>query len=181
MPGSNAQTTQVDDGIWAIDVEYIRPLLDSSHLVIEDGRAAFVDTGTNDSVPLLLDALHQQDLDVGDVDFVFLTHVHLDHAGGAGLLMQRLPHARCVLHPRGAPHMVDPEFNGEKPDMFICGNDDDAKRIVGELIDDLGWPPVIDLGDISMSRYLEPMAMVWIAHFFNQSFDANHAFKLLRK
>jgi glyoxylase-like metal-dependent hydrolase (beta-lactamase superfamily II) len=60
-------------------------------------------------VPLLLDALARQGLDVADVDFVFLTHVHLDHAGGAGLLMQHLPNARCVLHPRGAPHMIDPE------------------------------------------------------------------------
>ena len=40
---------------------------------------------------------------------MFLTHIHLDHAGGAGLLMQHLPNARCVLHPRGAPHMADPE------------------------------------------------------------------------
>lgn len=109
MPGNSAQTTRVDDGIWAIDVEYIRPLHDSSHLIVDGGRAAFVDTGTNDSVPLLIDALHQQDLDVDDVDYVFLTHIHLDHAGGAGLLMQHLPNARCVLHPRGAPHMVSPE------------------------------------------------------------------------
>jgi glyoxylase-like metal-dependent hydrolase (beta-lactamase superfamily II) len=76
---------------------------------MEGGHAAFVDTGTNHSVPLLLDALGQQDLDVADVDYVFLTHIHLDHAGGAGLLMQHLPNARCVLHPRGAPHMVSPE------------------------------------------------------------------------
>ena len=109
MPGNSAQTTRVDACIWAIDVEYIRPLHDSSHLVVEDGRAAFVDTGTNDSVPLLVDALRQQDLDVGDVDYVFLTHIHLDHAGGAGLLMQQLPNAHCVLHPRGAPHMISPE------------------------------------------------------------------------
>lgn len=68
-----------------------------------------MDTGTNDSVPLLLDALARQGLEVADVDFVFLTHIHLDHAGGAGLLMQHLPNAQCVLHPRGAPHMVDPE------------------------------------------------------------------------
>ncbi len=107
MPG--AQVTAVGNGIHAIDVEYIRPLQDSSHLIIENGRAAFVDTGTNDSVPLLLDALSQHDLDPGDVDYVFLTHIHLDHAGGAGLLMQRLPNARCVIHPRGAPHMVSPE------------------------------------------------------------------------
>ena len=109
MPGSSAQVTTVGDGIFAIDVEYLRPMQDSSHLIVEGNRAAFVDTGTNDSVPLLLDALQQQDIDPGDVEFVFLTHIHLDHAGGAGLLMQHLPGARCVIHPRGAPHMVSPE------------------------------------------------------------------------
>ena len=104
-----AHITTLDDGIIAIDTEYLRPLQDASHLIEEKGRGAFVDTGTNDSVPMLLDALGRQGLDVADVDFVFLTHIHLDHAGGAGLLMQQLPHARCVLHPRGAPHMVNPE------------------------------------------------------------------------
>ena len=107
MPG-RAHTIQLNDGITAIDTEYARPLQDASHLIVEGGRAAFVDTGTNDSVPLLVDALHQQGLDVADVDFVFLTHIHLDHAGGAGLLMQQLPEARCVVHPRGARHMMDP-------------------------------------------------------------------------
>ncbi len=100
--------TKLDDGIVAIDTEFMRPVQDASHLIIEGGRAAFVDTGSNDSVPLLIDALRQQDLDVADVDFVFLTHVHLDHAGGAGMLMQALPNALCVIHPRGVRHMVDP-------------------------------------------------------------------------
>jgi len=108
MPGGRAQISRLDDGITAIDTEYARPLQDASHLLVESGRAAFVDTGNNNSVPLLLDALGQQDLSAADVDYVFLTHIHLDHAGGAGLLMQKLPNARCVLHPRGAPHMVDP-------------------------------------------------------------------------
>ena len=109
MPGGHAQLTKLDDGIVAIDTEYVRPIQDASHLVVENGRAAFVDTGTNDSVPLLLDALSQLGLDAADVDYVFLTHIHLDHAGGAGLLMQHLPNARCVIHPRGAPHMISPE------------------------------------------------------------------------
>ena len=108
MPGQRAQTTILNDGIVAIDTQYARPLQDASHLIVENGRAAFVDTGVNSSVPLLIDALAQQNLDVGDVDYVFLTHVHLDHAGGAGLLMQHLPNARCVVHPYGAPHMIDP-------------------------------------------------------------------------
>ena len=103
-----ARFTTLNDGIIAIDTEYLRPLQDASHLIIQDGRAAFVDTGSNDSVPLLLDALEQHDLEPHHVDFVFLTHIHLDHAGGAGLLMRSLPNAQCVVHPRGAPHMVDP-------------------------------------------------------------------------
>lgn len=109
MPANNAHTTDIGNGITAIDTEYARPMQDASHLIVHDGRGAFVDTGTNASVPLLLDALRQRKLAVDDVDFVFLTHVHLDHAGGAGLLMQQLPNAQCVVHPRGAPHMLNPE------------------------------------------------------------------------
>ena len=104
-----SQQTALGDGVLAIDTEYLRPMQDASHLIVEGGRGAFVDTGANDAVPLLLDALQQQGLDAAAVDFVFLTHIHLDHAGGAGLLMQHLPNARCVIHPRGAPHMVNPE------------------------------------------------------------------------
>jgi len=103
-----AQTTPLNDGIIAIDTEYARPLQDASHLVVASGRAAFVDAGANSSVPFLIDALRQHDLDVGEVDYVFLTHVHLDHAGGAGLLMQALPNAICVVHPRGRAHVIDP-------------------------------------------------------------------------
>lgn len=109
MLDETARITQLDHGICAIDTDYVRPLLDASHLLEAGGRAAFVDTGPNASVPLLLDALAQRNLDVGDVDYVFLTHVHLDHAGGAGALMQALPNALAVLHPRGAPHMIDPQ------------------------------------------------------------------------
>lgn len=108
MSEARATTTDLDHGITAVDTDYVRPLLDASHLIVEGGRAAFVDTGTNDSVPLLLDALARAGLDRGDVDYVFLTHVHLDHAGGAGELMAALPNARAVLHPRGARHMIDP-------------------------------------------------------------------------
>ncbi len=101
-------TTRLNDGIVAIDTEYARSLQDASHLIVENGRAAFVDTGVNASVPLLIDALRQEGLNVEDVDYVILTHVHLDHAGGAGVLMQELPNATCVVHRYGAPHMIDP-------------------------------------------------------------------------
>ena len=147
MPSQHAQTTELNDGIIAIDTEFARPLLDASHLIVEQGRAAFVDTGTNDSVPLLLEALEQQDLDVADIDYVFLTHIHLDHAGGAGLLMQHLPNARCVVHPRGAPHMIDPAkliagteaVYGKQRTQEMYGEIQsiDAKRI--DISDDGQW------------------------------------------
>ena len=108
MTDRHPHITTLDCGIVAIDTEYARPMQDASHLIVEGGRGAFVDTGVNSSVPLLMAALQQRDLDPGDVDYVFLTHIHLDHAGGAGQLLQRLPNARCVVHPRGAPHMIDP-------------------------------------------------------------------------
>ena len=103
-----AHITELDYGISAIDADYVRPLFDAIHLIIQDGHAAFVDTGTNHSVPLMLDTLDKKDIDTAAVDYVFLTHVHLDHAGGAGALMQHLPNAKAVIHPRGARHMVDP-------------------------------------------------------------------------
>lgn len=96
------------DDITAIDTEYMRPGLAAAHVISHAGRAAFVDTGTTHAVPRLLAALDELGIAREAVDYVILTHVHLDHAGGAGRLMQALPQARAVLHPRGAPHMIDP-------------------------------------------------------------------------
>ena len=100
--------TTFADGITAVDTEYVRPQMDASHVVQSRGRAAIVDTGPNTAVPLILAALEKLQIAPDAVDFLFLTHVHLDHAGGAGALMRALPRAICVIHPRGAPHMIDP-------------------------------------------------------------------------
>jgi glyoxylase-like metal-dependent hydrolase (beta-lactamase superfamily II) len=103
-------------GVHAIDTGFLRPGFDAAYLIVEDGRAAFVDTGTNHAVPRLLAALTVAGLEPSAVDWLIVTHVHLDHAGGAGLLLQSLPNARLVVHPRGARHMVDPSalFEGAR-------------------------------------------------------------------
>ena len=98
----------IGNGIHVVDTGFHRPLFDAAYLIVERGRAAFVDTGTNDAVPRLLTALARARITVDAVDFVIATHVHLDHAGGAGRLMQQLPNARLVVHRRGARHLVDP-------------------------------------------------------------------------
>ena len=95
-------------GIHVIDTGFHRDLFDAAYLIVENGRAAFVDTGTNDSVPRLLAALEAVGLARDAVDFVIPTHVHLDHAGGVGLLMTQLPNAQLVVHPQGAPHLIEP-------------------------------------------------------------------------
>lgn len=95
-------------GIHVVDTGFFRPRFDAAYLVVENGRAAFIDTGTNSAVPRLLAALDDLGLARDAVDYVIPTHVHLDHAGGAGLLMQSLPQARMLVHPRGARHMIDP-------------------------------------------------------------------------
>jgi glyoxylase-like metal-dependent hydrolase (beta-lactamase superfamily II) len=95
-------------GIHTIDTGFVRPQFDAAYLIVQNGRGAFVDCGTNYAVPRMLGALAGAGLSPNDVDWLILTHVHLDHAGGAGELMARLPNARLVVHPRGARHMIDP-------------------------------------------------------------------------
>ena len=102
----------IDDlghGIYAIDTGFQRPRFDAAYLMVENGRAAFIDTGTNHAVPRLLAALDALGVARDAVDWVIPTHVHLDHAGGVGLLMEALPRARALVHPRGLRHMVDPK------------------------------------------------------------------------
>jgi glyoxylase-like metal-dependent hydrolase (beta-lactamase superfamily II) len=96
------------DGVTTIDVAYVRSGFAASHLIVENGHAAFIDTGTSLSVPLLLKVLAEKGISREKVTHVMPTHVHLDHAGGAGALMQEFPNAVLVVHPRGARHMIDP-------------------------------------------------------------------------
>jgi glyoxylase-like metal-dependent hydrolase (beta-lactamase superfamily II) len=95
-------------GIHLVDTGFHRDDFDAAYLVVQDGRAAFIDTGTNFSVPRLLAALDALGLARSAVEWVIPTHVHLDHAGGVGALARELPEARVLVHPRGARHLVDP-------------------------------------------------------------------------
>jgi predicted dinucleotide-binding enzyme len=80
----------------------------------------------------------------------------------------------------GAADMVNPRFPGGPPDMFICGNDEGAKRTTGEICRQFGWPPVIDLGGIEGARAIEPLCILWVQYGLRTD-TWNHAFKLLRK
>lgn len=96
------------DGVHTVESGYGRPQLAAVHLVVHDGRAAVVDTGSNAAVPRVLGALAALGVAPEAVEWVMLTHIHLDHAGGAGSLMCALPEAKLLVHPRGVRHMIDP-------------------------------------------------------------------------
>lgn len=97
-----------DQGVYGIDAGYVREGLCAIYLVVQEGRVAIVETGTVHSLPRVAAALVSLGLGFDAVDYILPTHVHLDHAGGAGALLARCPQAQLVVHPRGARHLIDP-------------------------------------------------------------------------
>jgi len=127
-----AHIIDFEHGISAVDGEYDRPLQTSVHLIVEDGQAAIIDPCVNRSVPRILEALAEKGLGPADVRWVILTHIHLDHAGGTGLLVSKLPNARVTVHPRGARHMIDPSRLVEGT-VAIYG-EAETRRIYGDIL-----------------------------------------------
>jgi len=120
-----------DHGISAIDAEYYRPGLAAIHLIVEGNTVALVDTGTYFSVPGVIEILHQRNISLESISYLFLTHIHLDHAGGAGEFMCRFPNAKLVVHPRAVRHMVDPS-RLIKSTMAVYG-EENFRRMYGEI------------------------------------------------
>jgi predicted dinucleotide-binding enzyme len=96
-------------------------------------------------------------------------------------VQRQLPDARVVkaFNTVGNGLFYQPNLPGGPPDMFLCGNDDDAKKIVSQVCAAWGWG-VVDVGGIEGSRYLEPMCIVWVAHGIRTG-SWTHAYKLLHK
>jgi glyoxylase-like metal-dependent hydrolase (beta-lactamase superfamily II) len=132
MPASLPFVESLAHGVHVIDTGFVRPRFDASYLIVENGRAAFVDTGTNHAIARLLDALDSFGVARDAVDYVIATHVHLDHAGGAGALLRYLPHARLVVHKAGARHLVDPsQLMASARTVY---GDAEVARSYGELV-----------------------------------------------
>jgi len=91
-----------------IDTEQVRAGQACCYLLGSGDQYAFIDCGTSLSVPGIKAVLAARGIGLGQIAYVMPTHVHLDHAGGAGLLMRECPNAKLVVHPRGAKHLIDP-------------------------------------------------------------------------
>ncbi len=124
--------TDLPYNISCMDTGFIRPQFAGAYLIQQDSAAAIIETGTSYSVPGLLEIINYKGISLEEVLYVIPTHVHLDHAGGAGHLMQALPNARLVVHPHGAKHMIDPGrlWHGASA---VYG-EDNMHRMYGELL-----------------------------------------------
>lgn len=80
----------------------------AAFLTVSGDRAVFVDTNTNHAVPRLLAALRARNLTPEQVDYVIITHAHLDHAAGTAALLRHCPNATVLAHPKAARHLIDP-------------------------------------------------------------------------
>ena len=95
-------------GITRIDTAMVHEELAACYLLEAEGECAIIETGTHNTVPIILALLEEKGIQRDAVKYVIPTHVHLDHAGGVGGLMAALPSATLLVHPRGARHMIDP-------------------------------------------------------------------------
>ncbi len=108
MSVSKLPLTEAHPGVWLLDADQFE-VPDQGGVYILPGRpAALVEAGTSLAQGRILAALDRLGIAREDVAWIFLTHIHLDHAGGAGGLLQELPTAKAVVHARGARHLVDP-------------------------------------------------------------------------
>ncbi len=100
--------TEYPGGVVAIDSGQVRAGMACCYILEADGEVALIEVGNNNSTTRILQVLEHRGWKREQVSQVIVTHVHLDHAGGAGKIMQELPNARLLVHPRGARHMIDP-------------------------------------------------------------------------
>lgn len=117
--------------------------------------------------------------DLPPVNGVLQFFTKLDESLMEGLQRQ-FPEARFVkaFNSVGSARMVNPEFAGGRPTMFICGNDERARAVVAEVLDQFGWDTA-DMGKAESARAIEPLCMLWCIPGFLRN-EWSHAFKLLR-
>lgn len=126
-----SKVQKLDERIYLIDgFDMGLPERTGSYVIIED-KITLVETGPSPSVKHIKEGLTSIGVSLEDIKYIIVTHIHLDHAGGAGLLMKECPNAKLVVHPRGERHLVDPS-------RLVAG----ARAIYGDSFSDF-FDPVI--------------------------------------
>ena len=123
---------RLDENLWVIDLMFKNtPRAIASYLLIGSQEAVLIECGPSTTLHNLLEGIRELGIARDFISGVLVTHIHLDHAGSAGLLIQQLPNAKLYVHGIGAPHMANPE-------RLLAS----AKRVYGNAMEDL-WGEVI--------------------------------------
>jgi glyoxylase-like metal-dependent hydrolase (beta-lactamase superfamily II) len=138
--------------------------------VIREEQLTLVETSASPSVPYILQGLKELGLDPKDVRYIIVTHIHLDHSGGAGLLLKSCPNAKVVVHPKGARHLAHPE-------RLIEG----ARTVFGEKFDEL-YDPILPIPEDRLITITDldtlPIGPDCQLQFLDTPGHANHHFSI---
>lgn len=165
----NSGKKLLDDIFIIDDFDLGRPTRTGTY-VLNDEKLTLIETSASPSIPFILEGLQSMQIDPAKVQYIIVTHIHLDHAGGAGLLLQHCPNATLIVHPKGARHLIDPS-------RLIAG----AKAVYGTDFDRL-FDPIIPVPEDRMEvkndgDYLEISAKRTLT-FYDTPGHANHHFSI---
>jgi glyoxylase-like metal-dependent hydrolase (beta-lactamase superfamily II) len=123
------QITKLENHLHQIDVETAGIKNFIASYILKGKQVAMVETGPTSSVPNLLFCLKELNVKPENVAYIAVSHIHLDHGGGVGTLLKYLPKAKVIVHPRGAPHLANPEKLWQQ-----------SKEVMGSIAEMYGKP-----------------------------------------
>lgn len=148
---------KIAPNFFCIDTHDLNREQRTSAYLLVDEKIALIETSASPSVSYLLESLNELQIALEDIDYVIVTHIHLDHAGGAGLFLQSCPNAKLVVHPRGVAHMVDPSRLIASA-KAVYGHDfdrlfDPIVPVDSERIIEAGHGDILSLGNHQLTFY----------------------------
>ena len=124
---------QLTENVFLIDdFDLSMPERTGTYVLTED-KVTLIETSASPSIPYILEGLQTLGVSPADISYIIVTHIHLDHAGGAGLMLQHCPNAKVIVHPKGARHLADPS-------RLIMG----AKAVYGDKFSQL-FDPIVEI------------------------------------
>lgn len=164
------KATKILNNIYIIDGYDLKMPERTGTYVLTEKELTIIETSASPSVPHILEGIKDLGYSPKDLKYIIVTHIHLDHAGGAGLLLKECPYATVVVHPKGKRHLIDPT-------RLIAG----ARAVYGELFDEL-FHPIIPIPEnrIIEKNHQETLNLGndCILTFYDTPGHANHHFSI---
>jgi glyoxylase-like metal-dependent hydrolase (beta-lactamase superfamily II) len=166
------QAQKINDYLYLIDLKPAGFENFIASYVVLGEKTAIIETGPTSTVNNLLNGLREIGIKFEDIDFIAVSHIHLDHGGGAGTLMRHLPNAKLIVHPRGAPHLVNPDKLWTQ-----------SRQVLGKVAELYGEPEpvsperIVQAGDgmtVSLGKNIEIEVLETLGH-------ASHHFSYIEK